>query len=94
MQQVFDKLAAIKCPVLGLFGDKDESIPVGTVQEFDRLLDKVGVEHEVVVYPHSGHAFFRDNDPSVYRPEAAKDAWERVVAFFGEHLDIKSNAKK
>jgi len=86
MQQIFDQLGNLHAPVLGLFGDKDQSIPVGTVEEFDKLLDQIGVEHEVVVYPHSGHAFFRDTDPEVYRPEAAKDAWERVTKFFGKNL--------
>lgn len=86
MQQIFDQLDGLKSPVLGLFGDKDESIPVGTVEEFDKLLDRVGVKHEVIVYPNSGHAFFRDSDPSVYKPEAAKDAWERVTKFFQENL--------
>lgn len=87
MQQVFDQLRTkLKAPVLGLFGDKDQSIPVGTVEEFDKLLDQVGVPHEVVVYPNSGHAFFRDTDPKVYKPEAAKDAWERVTKFFAKNL--------
>ena len=86
MQQVFDKLPAIKAPVLGLFGDKDQSIPVGTVEQFDKLLDQIGVEHEVIVYPNSGHAFFRDSDPAVYKPEASRDAWERVQKFFKKNL--------
>ena len=86
MQQIFDKLNAVHCPVLGLFGDKDESIPVGTVEQFDKLLDEIGVEHEVIVYPNSVHAFFRDSDPNVYKPEAAKDAWERVKKFFANNL--------
>jgi carboxymethylenebutenolidase len=86
MQQLFDRLDRIHCPVLGLFGDKDMSIPPGTVEEFDRLLDGIGVEHEVVVYPNSGHAFFRDSDPSVYKPEAAQDAWVRVTKFFLKNL--------
>ena len=87
MQQLFDQLSKLKSPVLGLFGDKDQSIPVGTVEQFDQLLDQVGVEHEVVVYPNSGHAFFRDRDPKVYKPEAAKDAWERLTKFFAKHLN-------
>jgi carboxymethylenebutenolidase len=87
MQQIFDRLrVSLKAPVLGLFGDADQSIPVGTVEQFDHLLEDVGVEHEVVVYPNSGHAFFRDSDPKVYKPEASKDAWERVTKFFGKHL--------
>jgi carboxymethylenebutenolidase len=87
MQQVFDRLGSLKSPVLGLFGDQDQSIPAGTIEEFDKLLDRVGVEHEVIVYPNSGHAFFRDSDPSVYKPEAAKDAWERVTKFLGKNLN-------
>jgi carboxymethylenebutenolidase len=87
MDQLFDRLDQLKSPVLGLFGDEDQSIPVGTVEKFDDLLDKIGVEHEVMVYPNSGHAFFRDSDPSVYKPEAAKDAWGRVTGFFKKHLN-------
>ncbi|MBI5354330.1 MAG: dienelactone hydrolase family protein [Chloroflexi bacterium] len=87
MQTIFDQLRAdLKAPVLGLFGDADVSIPAGTVEEFDKLLDDVGVEHEVITYPNSGHAFFRDSDPKVYIPEASKDAWERVKKFFKKHL--------
>jgi carboxymethylenebutenolidase len=86
MQQSFDKLGALKSPVLGLFGDQDQSIPVGTIEEFDRLLDTVGVEHEVITYPNAGHAFFRDSDPNAYRPVAAEDAWKRVNAFLEKNL--------
>jgi carboxymethylenebutenolidase len=86
MQEIFNQLEKLKCPVLGLFGDKDVSIPVGTVEQFDQLLDQIGVDHEIIIYPNSGHAFFRDSDPKVYKPEAAKDAWERVTKFFENHL--------
>jgi carboxymethylenebutenolidase len=87
MQQLFDQLDALKSPVLGLFGDNDKSIPVGTIEEFDKLLGRIGIEHEVIVYPNSGHAFFRDNDPVAYRPEAARDAWERVTKFLAKNLN-------
>ena len=87
MQNIFDQLREkLKSPVLGLFGDADVSIPAGTVQQFDELLDEVGVEHEVIMYPNSGHAFFRDSDPKVYKPEASQDAWERVKIFFAKQL--------
>ncbi len=86
MQQLFDRLDRLGCPVLGLFGDKDQSIPVGTVEEFERLLAQHGIAHEVKVYPNAGHAFMRANDPAVYRPEAAADAWPRATAFFARHL--------
>lgn len=88
MQNVFDDLRKnLKAPVLGFFGDADGSIPAGTIEEFDSLLDEVGVEHEVITYPNSGHAFFRDSDPSVYIPEASKDAWEKTKKFFAKNLN-------
>ena len=87
IQLTFDDLRIkLHAPVLGLFGDADPSIPAGTIQEFDELLDEIGVEHKVITYPNSGHAFFRDSDPKVYNAEAAKDAWERVKKFFAENL--------
>ncbi|MCW5961785.1 MAG: dienelactone hydrolase family protein [Pyrinomonadaceae bacterium] len=32
------------------------------------------------------HAFLNDTRPEVYDKEAAKDAWERVLNFFGSNL--------
>jgi carboxymethylenebutenolidase len=87
MQQLFDQFDTLKSPVLGLFGDQDVSIPAGTIEQFDQLLGKIGVHHEVIVYPDSGHAFFRDSDPTVYKPEASKDAWKRVTKFFETNLN-------
>ena len=86
IQRVFDQLGDLKSPVLGLYGDQDKSIPKGTVEEFDKLLGRIGVPHEIVIFPGAGHAFFRDHDPSKYRPEAAKDAWERLQKFFTRYL--------
>ena len=86
MQTIFDQMHTLRAPVLGLFGDADQSIPVGTVEQFSKLLTQLGIENEVIVYPNSGHAFFRDSDPNMYRPVAAKDAWERVKKFFATHL--------
>ena len=86
MQTLFDQMHQLHAPVLGLFGDADQSIPAGTIEEFEQLLGKLGLEHEIITYPNSGHAFFRDSDPGVYKPEASRDAWERVKKFFAKHL--------
>jgi carboxymethylenebutenolidase len=87
MQVLFNQLGNLKSPVLAFFGDKDVSIPAGTIEEFQELLGKLGLPHKVIVYPDSGHAFFRDMDPVTYRPEAARDAWTRVTKFFSENLN-------
>ena len=38
------------------------------------------------MYPGAGHAFFNKNRPDAYDPRAAEDAWNKVLAFFGQHL--------
>ncbi len=34
------------------------------------------------IYPGTDHAFFNDDRPEVYAPEAAALAWERTVELF------------
>ena len=41
---------------------------------------------EVVVYPKAGHAFMNEPRVEAYRPEAARDAWSRMLEFFRHHL--------
>jgi carboxymethylenebutenolidase len=86
MQTLFDRMDSFYSPVLGFFGDEDVSIPQGTIDEFRVILKRLGVENEVIVYPQSGHAFFRDSDPEAYRPHAAQDAWNKAKSFFEDHL--------
>jgi carboxymethylenebutenolidase len=87
MQPASGRLGEIKSPVLGLFGENDQCNPVDRVKKLAQQLDEAGVEHEVIVYPNSGHAFFRERDPDNYRSDAASDAWERLREFFEKHLN-------
>lgn len=79
-----EQVSAIGCPVRGFYGQDDPRI-VGGLPEFERALDAAGVNHELRIYPYTGHAFFNDTRPS-YRPEAARDAWGRVLTFFADTL--------
>lgn len=77
-------LSVIKWPVLGIFGDKDTSIPVATVNQFDAALDKLGIENEVYMYKGVGHAFANPSGAS-YAANETKDAWDKTVAFLNKH---------
>jgi carboxymethylenebutenolidase len=77
------KLAA---PVLYVYGEDDGWITKADVQRLAAALKKYQKPGEIKTYSGAPHAFFRDTDPSVYRPEAAKDAWARTKAFFKQHL--------
>jgi carboxymethylenebutenolidase len=85
MEQYFDRVPNICCPVLGVFGAEDRGIPAESVQRLDDLLDEAGVPHEVIVYPGAAHAFFND-EGSNYNGQAAADAWRRTTAFFSQYL--------
>lgn len=76
--------ASIGCPLRGFYGQEDPRI-VNGLPAFDAALAAAGVDHELRVYPAAGHAFFNDTRPS-YRPEAARDAWARTLAFFADAL--------
>jgi carboxymethylenebutenolidase len=76
---------AIGCPVRGFYGEDDPRIVAG-LPAFDATLSAAGVDHELRIYPDTGHAFFNDTRPS-YRQEAARDAWARTLSFFADTLD-------
>ncbi len=79
------KLSKIKNPVLGSFGTQDNSIPADTVRQFESVLKKQGTPVDIKIYEGAGHAFANSSGGN-YRPEAAKDAWQRTAAFFARNL--------
>jgi len=84
-----DIASQINAPVLGLYGDADLGIPKEDVREMEAALKAAGKTAEFVLYPGAPHAFFADYRPS-YRPEAAKDAWNRCVTWFRRYLKGKN----
>jgi carboxymethylenebutenolidase len=74
-----DRVGEFRCPVLGLFGGADESIPQSAVEQFDQALTKAGVPHEFHVYAGAPHSFF-DRRATDYA-EASRDAWQRMLSF-------------
>src|SRR4051812_7079183 len=79
------KLAMLKSRVIGFFGAADNSIPAASVHAFEEALKKQGKSVEVHIYEGAGHAFANASGGN-YKPEAAKDAWQRTTAFLAKHL--------
>ncbi len=77
----------IRGPVLGHFGEDDHHATVEVGAELGRKLEEVGVGYEMHTYPGADHAFTNEDRPEAYRPEAARLAWERTVAFLHRELD-------
>jgi carboxymethylenebutenolidase len=77
-----DFVSAVRCPVLGLFGEVDHAVPVAVASAFDKALAAAGVDHDIVVYPEQPHGFFERNHFGEQGHEAAAiDAFRRVTAF-------------
>jgi len=74
------------CPLLAFFGDQDEYVPMDDVRALERAFAAAPAPAEVIVVAGAGHAFMNDTRPDAYRPEAAAEAWRRMVAFLREQL--------
>ncbi|MEO7795892.1 MAG: dienelactone hydrolase family protein [Thermoanaerobaculia bacterium] len=78
-------LAVLKAPLLGLFGGKDQGIPVDGVRQMEHELVKQGKNVTIVVYPEADHAFANPTG-SRYLAGPATDAWAKTTAFFAQYL--------
>jgi carboxymethylenebutenolidase len=79
-------LDALRAPVLGLFAERDQSVPPDAVRELEAKLRERGKQVETHIYPGTDHAFFNDTRPEVYDRKAAEDAWRRTIEFLRRHL--------
>ncbi|MDH3674354.1 MAG: IncQ-type mobilization protein MobB [Anaerolineae bacterium] len=79
------EVAQISGPVLAIFGELDQGVSPEVAKQRDSQLDRAGVKHETIIYPQAQHAFFNDTR-AAYNPEAAADAWQRVIRLFGRVL--------
>src|SRR6266576_1592251 len=71
----------MKAPVLGLYGEADQGIPVAQVEAMKAALAAANKPAEFKIYPAAPHGFHADYRPS-YRKEAADDAWNQMQAWF------------
>jgi carboxymethylenebutenolidase len=79
-----DIAADLKAPVLALYGGADPSNKPETIDKRQAACTSAGKTCEKIVYPDAPHGFNADYRPS-YRPEAAKDGWAKMLAWFKEH---------
>lgn len=75
-----DLTPGISGRVLYLVGDEDFLIDTGQRDQIRDALQAAGVDHELVCYPGTGHAFFWPGTPE-YRGKSRDDAWDRILAW-------------
>jgi len=77
------KAVARACPVVGSYPEQDFTTSHG--RKLEAALAEYNISHDIKVYPGAKHSFFNDQRAS-YDAAASADAWQRVLAFFGERL--------
>jgi carboxymethylenebutenolidase len=83
------------CPLVGSYGGRD-MMGTSHPERLQRALTVLEIPHDVKVYPGAGHHFMSESSGAgavltkmarmSYQHADAVDAWQRIFAFFGEHL--------
>ena len=81
-----EKLAHLGCPIFYAYGENDGWIQRADVDRLAATLKKLDKRGEVKIYRGCSHGFFNDTRADVYRPDEAKDAWERTLKLFAANL--------
>lgn len=81
------------CPIVASFGRRDP-LGIGAPARLREVVAAKGIPADIKVYPDAGHSFANKlpGQPLMritgfgYDEAATEDAWQRVFAFFTEHL--------
>jgi carboxymethylenebutenolidase len=79
------ELSKIKWPVLGIFGDHDQAIPLQQINMFKAALDADSITNQIHIYKGLGHAFANPSGAN-YAPEQTADAWQKTLAFLKKYV--------
>jgi carboxymethylenebutenolidase len=86
-QRPVELAGRLHAPVLGLYGGKDDGIPLESVEQMKAALAKGSAaarRSQFHVYPDAPHAFHADYRPT-FRAAEAQDGWKRCIAWFKQH---------
>ena len=75
----------VKVPLQGHFATQDEWVTLDRIDAFEKQLQAAGASYELYRYP-AQHAFMNSERKEVYDARAARQAWERTVAFLRKQL--------
>ena len=90
-----ERLLVGACPIVASYGVKDRWAK-GAATELERVLSALRIDHDVKEYPEAGHSFLNNHESVLfkmlkivgigYHEASAKDARQRIGAFFNEYL--------
>jgi carboxymethylenebutenolidase len=81
-----DALAPISGPILGLFAETDRAVPSDSVRAFERALEALDKDFDVVVYDDARRGFADALMADAYDANVAARAWEHTLEFLRTSL--------
>ena len=75
-------IAQLPCPILGMFGETDRSVPMENISRFRRELERSGTSYWIRVFADTPHGWMNTTEPDRYREAQSDQAWETLVAFY------------
>lgn len=98
-----DILLRNACPIVASYGELDRGSQ-GVAEQLEQILTKYGIDHDVMEYKNTDHAFMNDHDPNevplfikfiayafgggAYHEASTKHARKRILAFFEKTLKV------
>jgi carboxymethylenebutenolidase len=73
-----------KAAVYAIYGEQDERVNASR-DRAESALKAAGLTYEIQTFAGAGHAFFNDTGQR-YNPEAAQQAWQKMLDWFNQHL--------
>lgn len=81
-----EKLASVKAPVLGLYGENDQRVNA-TIEPTSAEMKRLGKSYEPRIYTGAGHGFLRaQGGQEGANLKATQQAWPEMLAFLRKHL--------
>jgi carboxymethylenebutenolidase len=78
------KIASIKAPVLGFYGENDNRVN-STIPAAEEEMKKLGKSYEKNIMTGAGHGFLRQQDGNEANLKASQEAWPKTVEFLKTH---------
>lgn len=74
----------IEAAVLAIYAEQDRRINAG-IEAIESAMQEHNKTFKKIIYPNANHAFHNDTSAR-YNAEAAQDAWQQILAWFGEYV--------
>ena len=79
------ELAPIVAPLLGFFGDTDNTIPLDAVHSFELALQNLGKNFEIEIYPGARGGFASPRNRN-FDANLEAQSWRKMLEFLRENL--------